>query len=369
MNIDVRALEGLASTTAVTVEDLLHQMALSIRNAYLEAHPGLDFRLRVNVDAASGDVEFLRVPMSDEGLPLLDEATSFDAEDFTPQAMTAARKALVQALRQAEDQAVFDKYLTHAGDILSGIVQADAFANERGVVAVNLDNTAGGQDGVLLPAEQTPGEVYPHGKRVKCYVVGVHRAQRGVEIMLSRTHPELVRRLFELEVPEVADGSVEIMGLAREAGHRTKMAVRSTVKGVNPKGACIGPKGQRVNNVSTELGDEKIDIVEYSEDPAVYVKNALAPSKVVSVEVVDERNKVARVVVPEYQLSLAIGKEGQNARLAARMTGWRIDIHSDAEDLSAIDTPAVSAAAAGETVAAAVDAVDAANATDATDEA
>jgi N utilization substance protein A len=186
-----------------------------------------------------------------------------------------------------------------------------------------------GIEAVLPPVEQVPGEVYAHGSRLKCRVVAVTRGQRGAQITVSRTHPDLVRGLFATEVPEVADGSVEIMALAREAGHRTKMAVRSTVAGLNPKGACIGPMGSRVRAVTSELHGEKIDIVDWSADPARFVANALSPASVSSVEVVDAVTRSARVVVPDFQLSLAIGKEGQNARLAARLTGWRIDIRPD----------------------------------------
>jgi transcription termination/antitermination protein NusA len=174
-----------------------------------------------------------------------------------------------------------------------------------------------------------PGEKYVHGERLRCFVVSVKRGQRGPQISLSRTHPNLVRKLFALEVPEIADGTVVIAALAREAGHRTKIAVHSTVPGVNAKGACIGPMGQRVRAVMTELHGEKIDIVDYSEDPARFVASALSPSRVNSVEIVDPVLRAARVIVPDYQLSLAIGKEGQNARLAAKLTGWRIDIRSD----------------------------------------
>jgi transcription termination/antitermination protein NusA len=187
---------------------------------------------------------------------------------------------------------------------------------------------------VIPPVEQVPRETYRHGERIKCYVVGVARGLRGPQITLSRTHPNLVRRLFALEVPEIADGTVEIPAVAREAGHRSKIAVRSTFAGVNAKGACIGPMGQRVRNVMSELGGEKIDIIDYAEDPATFVGNALSPAKVVSVQVVDARAKTARVVVPDFQLSLAIGKEGQNARLAARLTGWKIDIRSDVDPMS-----------------------------------
>jgi len=194
-------------------------------------------------------------------------------------------------------------------------------------------------EGVLPQAEQVPGESYAHGERIRCYVVGVTRGMRGTQITLSRTHPGLVRKLFALEVPELVDGSVEIVAVARESGHRSKIAVRSTVPGVNPKGACIGPMGARVRGVMSELNGEKIDIIDWSEDPATFVGNALSPSKVVSVTVLDARNRTARVVVPDFQLSLAIGKEGQNARLAARLTGWRIDIRSDADPRSTSGAP------------------------------
>ncbi|MGN6720987.1 MAG: transcription termination factor NusA, partial [Marmoricola sp.] len=177
--------------------------------------------------------------------------------------------------------------------------------------------------------EQVPGDDYSHGSRIKALVVTVRRGMRGPQVMLSRTHPNLVRKLFALEVPEIADGSVEIVAIAREAGHRSKIAVRSNVEGVNPKGACIGPMGQRVRNVMNELHGEKIDIVDFSDDPATFIASALSPARVTSVTVVDAAAKAARVVVPDFQLSLAIGKEGQNARLAARLTGWRIDIRSD----------------------------------------
>jgi N utilization substance protein A len=184
-------------------------------------------------------------------------------------------------------------------------------------------------EGVIPAAEQVPGESYEHGNRVRCYVIGVTRGAREPLITLSRTHPNLVRKLFSLEVPEIADESVEIVAVAREAGHRSKIAVKSNLPGLNAKGACIGPMGQRVRNVMSELSGEKIDIIDYDEDPARFVANALSPAKVVSVSIIDQAARAARVVVPDFQLSLAIGKEGQNARLAARLTGWRIDIRGD----------------------------------------
>ena len=207
-------------------------------------------------------------------------------------------------------------------------MQRDARANARGVVIVSL---AGRPRACCRRPSRSRGRRYQHGERIRCYVVGVTRGMRGTQITLCRTHPNLVRKLFALEVPELVDGSVEIVAVAREAGHRSKIAVRSTVPGVNPKGACIGPMGARVRGVMSELAGEKIDIIDWSDDPATFVGNALSPSKVVSVTVLDARTKTARVVVPDFQLSLAIGKEGQNARLAARLTGWRIDIRSDAD--------------------------------------
>src|SRR5690606_35462248 len=207
------------------------------------------------------------------------------------------------------------EFSAQEGEIVAAVGQRDAQANARGMVIVQVGDT----EGVLPPAEQVPGKVYEHGTRIKCYVVGVSRGAKGTQITLSRTHPNLVRKLFALEVPEIADGTVEITAVAREAGHRSKIAVRSTMPGVNAKGACIGHVGARVRNVMSELGGEKIDIIDHSDDPARFVGNALSPAKVVSVDVVDELTKTARVIVPDFQLSMAIGKEGQNARLAARL--------------------------------------------------
>ena len=237
---------------------------------------------------------------------------------------------ILQRLRDAENEKNYGEFSAREGDIVAGVIQRDARANARGLVVVRMGSETKGSEGVIPAAEQAPGERYEHGDRLRCYVVGVTRGAREPLITLSRTHPNLVRKLFSLEVPEIADGSVEIVAVAREAGHRSKIAVTSRVPGLNAKGACIGPMGQRVRNVMSELSGEKIDIIDYDEDPARFVANALSPAKVVSVSVIDESARAARVVVPDFQLSLAIGKEGQNARLAARLTGWRIDIRSDA---------------------------------------
>ena len=331
MNIDIKALEAIEADKGIGVDDLLTTIAEALLHAYY-AHRGEvedEPRARVDIDAQAGTVNVMINQVDDDGNVI----NEFDdtPNNFGRIGAHAVRDAIVRRLREAETSRAFDAYSDFEGRVISGIVQADARAKERGIIVVHLGTEADGQDGIILPAEQIPGEKLNHGDRVKCYVVGVNRGPRNLQINLSRTHPELVRRLFELEVPEVADGAVEIVSIAREAGHRSKVAVRPTVKGLNAKGACIGPRGQRVSNIMRELGGEKIDIIDYSEDPAQYVGNALAPSKVVKVDVVDEDEQRARVVVPDYQLSLAIGKEGQNARLAARLTGWKIDIRSDVD--------------------------------------
>ena len=331
MNIDIKALEAIEADKGIGVDDLLTTIAEALLHAYY-AHRGEVEdapRARVDIDAQTGTVNVMITQVDDDGNVI----NEFDdtPNNFGRIGAHAVRDAIVRRLREAEPSRAFDAYSDFEGRVISGIVQADARAKERGIIVVHLGTEADGQEGIILPAEQIPGEKLNHGDRVKCYVVGVNRGPRNLQINLSRTHPELVRRLFELEVPEVADGAVEIVSIAREAGHRSKVAVRPTVKGLNAKGACIGPRGQRVSNIMRELGGEKIDIIDYSEDPAQYVGNALAPSKVVKVDVVDEDEQRARVVVPDYQLSLAIGKEGQNARLAARLTGWKIDIRSDVD--------------------------------------
>ena len=243
-------------------------------------------------------------------------------DGFGRVASTTARQVLLQRLREAEEEITFGEFDGREGDIVSGIVQQ---GSDPRVVHVDL----GKVEGTLPPSEQVPGESYSHGSRLRCYVVNVRRGPRGPVVGLSRSHPGLVKALFALEVPEIADGTVEIVALAREAGHRTKIAVRTASPSVNPKGACIGPLGQRVRAVMAELQDEKIDIVDFSDDLAEFVAQALSPARVSSAFVVDAATKAVRAIVPDYQLSLAIGREGQNARLAARLTGARIDIQSD----------------------------------------
>jgi N utilization substance protein A len=256
-------------------------------------------------------------------------------------AATTARQVILQRLRDVEDEITFGEYAGHEGDIVAGVIQQ---GRDPRTVLVDL----GKIEAVLPPAEQVPGERYVHGERIRCYVWRVRKGHKGPSVTLSRTHPDLVRKLFALEVPEIASGAVEIVKIAREAGHRTKIAVQSHQQGVNAKGACIGPVGSRVRNVMAELHGEKIDIVDYSDDPAEFVANALSPARVTHVEVVDRDAMEARVTVPDYQLSLAIGKEGQNARLAARLTGWRIDIRSDGVTAAPSAAPASGPGANGE---------------------
>lgn len=332
MNIDMNALKAIEQNQGIPVDELLETIASALLWAYKDyrEHPlDEEQKARIDIDTATGDVAVIIADIDDNG----EVVSEYDDTpvNFSRIGAVAVRDAIKKRLRAAEAGRVYTEYSGFEGQVVSGVVQRDAFKEARGVSAVQIGTEAEPQDGILLPAEKIPGETLTHGDRIKAYVVGVNRGERDVVVNLSRTHPELVRGLFALEVPEVADGTVEIIAIAREAGHRSKVAVQATKKGVNAKGACIGPKGARVSNIMEQLGGEKIDIIDYSDDPATYVGNALAPSKVIAVEILDADAQAARVVVPDYQLSLAIGKEGQNARLAARLTGWKIDIHSDAD--------------------------------------
>ncbi len=326
MNVDIAALRAIERDKDIPFETVLGAIETALLTAYRHTD-GHEPHARVDIDRKSGAVRVMAEERDAEGELVRDWDDT--PEGFGRIAATTARQVILARLRDAEHDRTYGEFATKEGEIVNGEVQRDVRANARGVVIVSLNN--GQAEGVLPAAEQVPGETYRHGERIRCYVVGVNRGARGTMITLSRTHPNLVRKLFAFEVPELVDGSVEIVAVAREAGHRSKIAVRATVPGVNPKGACIGPMGSRVRGVMSELAGEKIDIIDWAEDPAVFVGNALSPSKVVSVTVVDAAARKARVVVPDFQLSLAIGKEGQNARLAARLTGWGIDIRSDAD--------------------------------------
>ncbi|PTR26585.1 NusA antitermination factor [Rhodococcus sp. OK519] len=328
MNIDIAALRAIEAEKGISAGTIISAIETALLTAYRHTE-GHQPHARIDVDTKSGVVRVMARDVDADGNRVGEEWDD-TPEGFGRIAATTARQVILQRLRDAEHERSFGEFATHEGEIVGGVIQRDNRANARGMVVVRIGSEANGAEGLIPPAEQVPGETYEHGDRIKCYVVGVSRGQRGPQITLSRTHPNLVRKLFALEVPEIADGSVEIVAVARESGHRSKIAVYSRVPGLNAKGACIGPMGQRVRNVMSELAGEKIDIIDYDEDPARFVGNALSPSKVVSVTVVDPEARAARVVVPDFQLSLAIGKEGQNARLAARLTGWRIDIRSDA---------------------------------------
>ena len=325
MDIDLAALRGLERERDISLDVIIPAIEQAMLVAYHRTE-GAHRLARVELDRKTGHVvvwareEGTVSPEGERGEP----GPEFDdtPAGFGRIAASTARQVIVQRLRDIEDEQIMGDFRGHEGDVIAGVIQQSS--DPRNVL-VDL----GTIEGVLPLAEQVPGEKYVHGERLRCFVVSVKRGPRGPQISLSRTHPNLVRKLFALEVPEIADGTVVIAALAREAGHRTKIAVQSTVPGVNAKGACIGPMGQRVRAVMTELHGEKIDIVDFSEDPARFVASALSPSRVNSVEIVDPVLRAARVIVPDYQLSLAIGKEGQNARLAAKLTGWRIDIRSD----------------------------------------
>ncbi len=319
MDIDMAILRSLEREKEISFDVLVDAIEQALLVAY-QRSPGAQADARVDLDRKTGHVRVLVVERDDDG----EVTREWDdtPEGFGRIAATTARQVILQRLRDAEDELRFGEFSGKEGDVVSGIVQQ---GRDPEMVFVDL----GKIEAILPAAERVPGERYEHGLRLRCLVATVRKGPRGPQVMVSRSHPNLVKKLFALEVPEIADGTVEIAGIAREAGHRTKLAVRTSTPGVNAKGACIGPMGQRVRNVMIELHGEKIDIVDWSADPAEMIAHALSPAQVSSVEIVDEAMRSARVVVPDYQLSLAIGKEGQNARLAARMTGWRIDIRSD----------------------------------------
>ncbi|MEP9381051.1 transcription termination factor NusA [Nocardioides sp. KR10-350] len=321
MDIDLSILRMLEREREISFDVLVEAIEQGLLTAYHKT-PGAQQEARVVLDRKTGHVSVMAAEMDEEG----NVVGEYDdtPEGFGRIAATTAKQIVLQRLRDAEDDVKFGEFSGKEGDIVSGVIQQGRNPDD---VLVDL----GKLEAILPVSERVAGENYDHGTRIRALVMSVRKGMRGPQITLSRSHPNLVKKLFAFEVPEIADGTVEIAAIAREAGHRTKIAVRSTVPGVNAKGACIGPMGQRVRQVMSELQGEKIDIVDWSDDPATLVAQALSPARVSSVEIVDEATKSARVIVPDYQLSLAIGKEGQNARLAARLTGWRIDIRSDEE--------------------------------------
>jgi transcription termination/antitermination protein NusA len=321
MDIDMAVLRSLEREKDISLDVVVEAIEQALLVAYHRTE-GAQQHARAELDRKTGHVTVYAREYNEDGT-LAREYDDTPA-DFGRIAATTAKQIILQRLRDAEDEVRYGEFSGKEGDIVSGVIQQ---GRDPRSVMVDL-----GKIEAVLPApEQVPGEKYEHGSRLRVYVVGVRKGFKGPQITVSRTHPNLVKKLFALEVPEIADGTVEITAIAREAGHRTKIAVRTLNPSVNGKGACIGPMGQRVRNIMHELHGEKIDIIDHSDDPATFVGNALSPAQVTSVEVIDAAARSARVVVPDYQLSLAIGKEGQNARLAARLTGWRIDIRPDTD--------------------------------------
>ncbi|MFT4030687.1 MAG: transcription termination factor NusA [Protaetiibacter sp.] len=321
MDIDLAVLRLMEREREIPFDELVQIIEQAILTAYLK-HTGqsAESGARAELDRKTGHVAIYLPEFDEEGEKIGESVDSPD--DFGRIAAFAAKQVINQRLRDIGDDKVLGEFRGKEGDIVAGVIQQGP--NPR-MVHIDL----GTVEAILPPEEQVPGEEYVHGSRIRVYVTSVAKGLKGPSITVSRTHPGLVRKLFALEVPEIASGVVEISSLAREAGHRTKIAVRATQPGVNAKGACIGELGARVRAVTSELGEEKIDIVDWSEDLATFVANALSPAKVSSAFVVDQSLKAVRALVPDYQLSLAIGKEGQNARLAAKLTGARIDIQPD----------------------------------------
>jgi N utilization substance protein A len=324
VNIDVAALKGLVREKDVSFDTVVEAIESALLAAYQRtegSHP----RARVELDRKTGECTVWAQEVDESGEVVRE--TDDTPSDFGRIAAMTAKQVIMSRLRDVAQETTYGEYAGREGDLISGVVQQHSGVRPDGPVFVHL----GDIEGVLPHAEQVPGERYVHGDRLRCLVITVHKGTRGAQVTLSRSHPNLVRKLFAMEVPEIADGTVEIAAVAREAGHRSKVAVRSNDPAVRARGACIGPLGARVRAVVTELHGEKIDIVDWDPDPATFVGNALSPAAVRSVTVVDAASRSARVIVPDFQLSLAIGKEGQNARLANRLTGWRIDIRPDTE--------------------------------------
>jgi len=319
VDIDMSALRGLEREKEISFPLLVEAIESALLIAY-QRTDGHQPKARVELDRKTGHVTVWAAETDDEGTVLREYDDT--PTGFGRIAATTAKQVILQRLRDAEDEQTFGEFSGKEGDIVSGVVQ-------QGRDTRNVYVDLGRIEAVVPPPEQVPGETYEHGMRLRCYVVQVRKGARGPSIVLSRTHPNLVKKLFALEVPEIADGTVEIKAIAREAGHRTKIAVHSTRSGVNAKGSCIGPMGARARAVMAELHGEKIDIVDWSDQPSTFLAEALQPARVTKVVIVDAEARSAQIIVPDYQLSLAIGREGQNARLAARLTGWRIDIRPD----------------------------------------
>ena len=337
----MQAFEELGKEKGIAPEILFDAIEAALISAY-KRNFGSAQNVRVSLDRITGEIHVYarKIVVSELTEPHLEvslaEAKEIDPryeendiieievtpKDFGRIAAQTAKQVVVQRIREAERGIIYDEFSNRESDILTGIVQRIEQKN----VFIDL----GKAEAILAPTEQIPFEQYKHGDRVKSYIIEVKKTTKGPQILVSRTHPGLLKRLFELEVPEIQDGIVEIKSVAREPGMRSKIAVYSRDEDIDPVGACVGHKGMRVQTIVDELKGEKIDIVKWSPDPVKYIANSLSPAKVVSVEV-NEIEKISKVIVPDFQLSLAIGKEGQNARLAAKLTGWKIDIKSESQ--------------------------------------
>jgi N utilization substance protein A len=337
----LEALYALENEKGISVEILLEAIEAAIFSAY-KRNFGTSQNARVHINRENGDFQIFSQrtvveKVEDPRLQIsLEEAQKIDARyqlgevietEITPKnfgriAAQTAKQVVMQRIREAERNLVYDEYASREGDIITGVVQRIEQKN----VYLELGKT----EAVLTPGEQMPGETYRQGDRLKAYILEVRKTTKGPQILISRTHPGLLKRLLELEVPELSEGTIELKSISREAGYRSKIAVYSKDENVDPVGACVGPRGVRIQNIVVELNGEKIDVIKWNADYSKYLAAALSPAKVIAVEIW-EQEKIARVIVPDYQLSLAIGKEGQNARLAAKLTGWKIDIKSESQ--------------------------------------
>jgi len=337
----IHALEQIEKEKGIQKEVLIEAIEVALITAYKRNY-GSAQNVEVYIDRLTGDVRVFALKnivevVTDPSTELsLEQANRFSADfevgdvvevEVTPRkfgriAAQTAKQVVMQRIREAERGIIFEEYSSKEEDIVSGVISRF----ERKNVIIDL----GRAEAILPPGEQTPGEKYNIHDRIKAYVINVKKTSKSPQIFVSRTHPGLVKRLLELEVPEIHDGTVEIKTIAREAGSRTKIAIYSKNENVDPVGACVGQKGSRIRAIVEELKGEMLDVIKWSSNPQEYIASSLSPAKVVRVDI-DEENKVARVIVPDFQLSLAIGKEGQNARLAAKLTGWKIDIKSESQ--------------------------------------
>ena len=350
MNKDfIEAVEALEREKHMSKDVLIEAIESALVSAYKKNY-GTSQNVRVNIDRKTGDIDvFMRRDIVEDVEDEFSQCSLEDAKEIDPEyelgdvieyrvtprdfgriAAQTAKQVVVQRIRETERGMIYDDYISRQGEVVTGVVQRIS----NNTVFVNM----GSAEGILSAGEQIPGEKYSVNDRLKVYVMDVKRSTKGPQVFLSRTHPGLVKKLFELEVPEIQEGTVEIKSVSREAGSRTKIAVCTYDENVDPVGSCVGPRGQRVQAVVDELGGEKIDIINWSDEPGKMISAALSPSKVEMV-LIDEKEKSSLVVVPDYQLSLAIGKEGQNVRLAARLCGWKIDIksHTKFEEMEKAD--------------------------------